>query len=85
MAELGRWLRSVLQGYYNYHAVPGNLASLNSFRQEVSKRWLRALRRRGQKHPMTWVRLKPILERWLPFPKPLHPYPTLRFDAKYLR
>ena len=85
VAELGRWLRSVLQGYYNYHAVPGNLASLNSFRQEVSKRWFRALRRRGQKHPMTWVRLKPILERWLPFPKPPHPYPTLRFDAKYLR
>ena len=53
VAELGRWLRSVLQGYFNYHAVPGNLASVNSFRQEVSKRWLRALRRRGQKHPMT--------------------------------
>jgi len=85
VAELGRWLRSVVQGYYNYHAVPGNLASLNSFRQEVSKRWFRALCRRGQKHPMTWVRFKPILERWLPFPKPLHPYPTLRFDAKYLR
>jgi group II intron reverse transcriptase/maturase len=85
VAELGRWLRSVLQGYFNYHAVPGNLASLNSFRQEVSKRWLRALRRRGQKHPMTWARLKPNLERWLPFPKPLHPYPNLRFDAKYPR
>jgi hypothetical protein len=34
---------------------------------------------------MTWARLKPNLERWLPFPKPLHPYPNLRFDAKYLR
>ena len=70
--------RFVLQGYFNYHAVPGNLASLNSFRQEVSKRWLRALRRRGQKHPMTWARLKPNLERWLPFPKPLLPF----FDEK---
>jgi hypothetical protein len=36
--ELGRWLRSVVQGYFNYHAVPGNLASLKSFRLEVSKR-----------------------------------------------
>jgi len=79
-----RWLRSVLQGYFNYRAVPGNLASLNSFRQQGSKRWLRALRRRGQR-PMTWARLKPILERWLPFLTPLHPYPTLRFDAKYSR
>ena len=83
--ELGKWLRRVVQGYLNYHAVPGNLASLNSFRQEVSKRWLRALRRRGQKHPMTRARLRPLLDRWLPISKPLHPYPNLRFDAKYLR
>ena len=27
----------------------------------------------------------PLIERWLPIPKPLHPYPNLRFDAKYLR
>jgi RNA-directed DNA polymerase len=85
LPDQGRWLRSVVRGYFNYHAVPGNLASLNRFRQEVSKRWLRALRRRGQTHPMTWVRFKPLLERWLPFPTPLHPYPSLRFDAKHLR
>jgi len=83
--DLGKWLRSVVQGYFNYHAVPGNLASLNRFRQEVSKRWFRALRRRGQKHPMTWAQLGPLIKRWLPLPKPLHPYPHLRFDAKYLR
>ena len=85
VADLGRWLRSVVQGYFNYHAVPGNLASLNRFRREVSKRWLCALRRRGQQHPMIWARLRPLLERWLPIPKLLHPYPNLRFDAKYLR
>ena len=85
VAELGKWLRRVVQGYFNYHAVPGNLASLSSFRLEVSKRWLRALRRRGQKHPMTWVRLRPVIERWLPLPTLLHPYPNLRFDAKHLR
>jgi len=28
--ELGRWLRSIVQGYFNYHAVPGNLACLKS-------------------------------------------------------
>jgi RNA-directed DNA polymerase len=83
--DLGKWLRSVVQGYFDYHAVPGNLVSLNSFRQEVSKRWFRALRRRGQKHPMIWARLEPLIARWLPLPKVLHPYPNLRFDAKYLR
>jgi hypothetical protein len=25
LAEVGKWLRSVIQGYFNYHAVPGNL------------------------------------------------------------
>jgi len=85
VAELGRWLRSVVQGYFNYHAVPGNIASLKSFRLEVTRRWLRALRRRGQKHPMTWDRLQPVAAHWLPIPKILHPYPNLRFDARHLR
>ena len=26
--QQGKWLRSVVQGYFNYHAVPGNMASL---------------------------------------------------------
>jgi hypothetical protein len=57
-----------VQGYFNYDAVPGNLASLNSFRQEVSKRWFYALRRRGQKHPIAWERFGPLIARWLPIP-----------------
>ena len=31
VAEVGKWLRSVVQGYFNYHAVPGNIDSLQSF------------------------------------------------------
>ncbi len=85
LAEVGRWLRSVVQGYFNYHAVPGNLASLRSFRFEVRKRWLRALRRRSQRSGMTWELLERFAAQWLPLPKILHSYPHLRFDAKYLR
>src|SRR5215475_4103631 len=85
VADLGKWLRSVVQGFFNYHAVPGNLESLKHFRLEVSKRWMRALRRRSQKHRMNWERLASLVDRWLPVPKILHPYPTLRFDAKHLR
>jgi RNA-directed DNA polymerase len=66
VAELGKCLRSVVQGYFNYHAVPGNLASLRSFRLQVIRRWMRALRRRSQKSRMTWPRLVAIAERWLP-------------------
>jgi RNA-directed DNA polymerase len=85
VAELGKWLRSVVQGYFNYHAVPGNLANLRSFRSQVIRRWMRALRRRSQKSRMTWPRLVALAARWLPKPSILHPYPNLRFDAKHPR
>ncbi len=29
VAQTGKWLRSVVQGYFNYHAVPGNIDSLS--------------------------------------------------------
>ena len=85
VAELGKWLRSVVQGYFNYYAVPGNLASLRSFRLQVIRRWMRALRRRSQKSRMTWPRLVAIADRSLPKASILHPYPNLRFDAKHPR
>ena len=85
VAELGKWLRSVVQGYFNYHAVPGNMANLHSFRKQVIRRWMRALRRRSQKHRITWPRLVALADRWLPQPAILHPYPNLRFDAKHPR
>ena len=74
-----------MQGYFNYHAVPGNLVSLRSFRLQVIRRWFRALRRRSQRSRMTWARIEALANRWLSFPKIPHPYPTLRFDAKHLR
>jgi hypothetical protein len=30
MAEVGGWLRKVVLGYYQYHAVPGNTTQLPS-------------------------------------------------------
>src|SRR5499427_6299465 len=85
LAEVGRWLRRVVQGYFNYHAVPGNLASLRSFRLEVRKRWLHVIRRRSQRSRMTWELLEGFATQWLPVPKILHPFTHLRFDAKHLR
>ena len=85
LAEIGKWLRSVVRGYFNYHAVPGNFASLQSFRLEVSKRWLRVIQRRSQKSRMSWKQMAGFVKQWLPVPKILHPYPYLRFDAKHPR
>jgi RNA-directed DNA polymerase len=83
--EVGKWLRSVVQGYFNYHAVPGNTDSLNSFRTQVLWHWHRALQRRSQKGRMTWERFASSSARWIPNPQILHPYPDLRFDATHPR
>jgi len=84
-ATVGRWLRSVVQGYFNYHAVPGNMDSLNCFRSQVIWLWFRALRRRGQRHPITWAGFLRLVAAWIPSAKILHPHPNLRFDAQHPR
>ena len=81
----GQWLRGVVLGYVNYHAVPGNTAALEAFRTETARSWLRALRRRGQRRRMTWQRFRRHAGRWIPRPKIVHPYPNERFFAKHPR
>jgi len=52
-AQTGKWLKSVVQGYFNYHAVTGNLGRLGVFRKRLTRLWRWALRRRGQHHRPT--------------------------------
>jgi hypothetical protein len=79
VAELGKWLRSVVQGWMNYHAVPGNIRSLDQFRTQTARLWLHVLRRRSQKgRKWSWERFERLIHRWLPKPKILHPYPNER-------
>jgi len=73
VAEVGKWLRTVVQGYFNYHAVPGNMDSLNSFRAQVIWLWYRGLRRRSQRSRMTWERFLSLVGQWIPSAKILHP------------
>src|ERR1035441_4642134 len=54
--EQGRWLARVLQGHYNYYAVPDNIEALSAFRKGIIEHWLKSLRRRSQKHRMAWTR-----------------------------
>ncbi len=83
--DQGRWLRAVVTGWYNYHAVPTNIVALSRFQHQVGELWLRALRRRGQKDKTTWARMRPIIDRWLPSPRILHPWPDKRFAVKHPR
>jgi hypothetical protein len=74
-----------VHGYFNYHAVPGNMDSLNSFRAQVLWRWYRALRRRSQRRRLTWARFLRLAVAWIPSPRILHPHPNVRFDAIHPR
>jgi RNA-directed DNA polymerase len=80
IAKTGKWLRSVLNGYYQYHAVPGNIAVLKNVRTQVARRWFDALAQRSQRRP-TWAKLAAVFEHWLPIPRVVHEFPDARFDA----
>src|SRR5712691_3936080 len=83
--QTGEWLKSVAQGYFNYYAVPGNLDSLNAFREKVSRLWRGTLLRRSQKRRLNWATMHKLLEHWIPKPRVLHPYPATRFAATHPR
>jgi RNA-directed DNA polymerase len=79
VAHQGAWLRSKVQGYFEYHGVPGNRAALETVRREVAKLWLRRLRRRSEKHVLPWSRMTRWIKRWIPSVRIIHPYPNQRF------
>jgi RNA-directed DNA polymerase len=83
--QTGQWLKSVVQGYFNYYAVPGNLTSLGVFRDRVLALWWHTIRRRSQKHRVSWTRILVLAQRWLPQPRALHPFPDARFVASHPR
>lgn len=83
--EQGRWLRRVVQGYLNYHAVPTNSRNMWAFRFHVTDLWRRSLRRRSQKDDTTWARMTRLAADWLPSARVLHPWPVARFTANHPR
>jgi RNA-directed DNA polymerase len=78
----GQWLRSVVQGHLAYYAVPGNTDAVKAFRHQVTRHWLKALRRRSQRTRMSWERMRRIATRWLPPVRVMHPFPEVRFAAR---
>jgi RNA-directed DNA polymerase len=79
VSEQGSWLRAVMQGHFNYYGVPGNRKALDTFRKQIQRSWLQALRRRSQKaRSLTWERMKKLIKTWLPTARVIHPYPNQR-------
>jgi hypothetical protein len=55
--EQGVWLKQVVAGNFNYHAVPTNGRALSSFRIEAARRWQQVLGRRSQNGAIEWCYL----------------------------
>jgi hypothetical protein len=75
------WLQRVTLGYYQYHALPGNLVRLQLFRRRLQRLWRQVLLRRSQRGQISWEQL----DRWVSIPHVLHPYPRERFDVEHPR
>ena len=84
LGETARWLKRVVQGWLNYHAVPGNSHRIGRFVDEVTRHWLWTIRRRSQrgKSSWTWARMHMLVRRHLPKARIIHPYPDQRFRAR---
>ena len=83
--EQGKWLKQVVTGFYNYHAVPTNSRALAVFRHQAARLWHRTLMRRSQRSGLTWDRMSKLINDFLPTPRILHPWPDKRFAVKHPR
>jgi group II intron reverse transcriptase/maturase len=83
--EVGRWLAQVVAGYFAYHAVPTNSAALYAFRYHVAVLWHRQLCRRSQRAYVVWERMAKLADEFLPKPRILHPWPSVRFAVRHPR
>jgi hypothetical protein len=61
--EQGRWLRQVVTGFFNHHAVPTNGRALVVLRHHGATLWHRTLRRRSQRDWTTWERTRRLAVR----------------------
>jgi RNA-directed DNA polymerase len=83
--EQGTWLGTVIRGYFAYFAVPTNTRMLSAFRAHIGERWYCSLRRRSQRHRLTWERMSRLIDRFLPPVRVLHPWPDQRFRVTHSR
>jgi len=83
--ETGKWLAQIVAGYFAYHAVPTNSPALSAFRYHVLVLWHRQLCRRSQRARVLWTRMTKLADEFLPPPRVLHPWPSVRFAVRHPR
>src|ERR1022692_1821692 len=79
IGDTAKWLKAVVRGYFQYHAVPDNEEQLKAFRHGILRLWLQQIRRRSQRSRWTWKRFYELLGAQLPEVQILQPYPSVRF------
>jgi hypothetical protein len=79
--EQGAYLRSVVAGHMRYYGVPMNSAAIMAFKQKVCGLWMKVLKRRSDKHSLTWDRMKRLIARYIPAARICHPYPSERLHV----
>jgi len=87
-AEQGKWLASVVLGYFQYHGVPNNGAALAAFRHHVIDLWRGVLRQRSDKDQTTWDQINRLAQWWLPrrasvIPGPIDASPSLTRGGRF--
>jgi group II intron reverse transcriptase/maturase len=81
LGKQAKWLSSVIRGYNQYHAIPGNYKAISTYRHLIVCMWYKTLKRRSQKCKLNWERMKRIADAGLPRPRILHPWPEQRYAA----
>jgi RNA-directed DNA polymerase len=79
--EQGAYVRSVVAGHVRYYGVPGNKRTMSAFRLAVCRLWMKVLRRRSQKHRLSWERMSRLIARWIPPVRICHPFPRQRLGV----
>lgn len=74
--KVGRWLRRVVNGHYQYYGVPLNSACLAAFWWHLTRMWRQVLSRRSQRGKLTWPRMRQLVQAYIPKPTICHPWPA---------
>jgi hypothetical protein len=52
------------------------LIAIGAFREKVSRLWFKVLKRRSDKHRLTWDRMNRLIARYIPAARVCHPQKT---------
>jgi len=81
----GKWLRQVVKGYFNYHAVPTNNQAPGRI-PLLRHRTLAAIAQATQSEDgTTWAQITQLAKDWLRTGLPFHPWPRIRFAVTHPR